>query len=451
MTEEQLRPLKYSYDTLADATLERLQQIKASQQNGNFTSNGTAADPKPSPAKRSEPNGHHVHSDLFTLLHTHHSTDPILSKFWAEVTTVPPWVSWAQLARGQDVFYRYGGANLTGLAFLSLLGGLGAWRVVEVLSRTGGFATNVARRRLYETTQHILQVTRTLEGIKPGGEGWMASVRVRLLHAQVRQRILKLAETDPGYYNVEEWGVPANDFDSIATIATFSSTLLWQALPRQGLFLSTQEKEDYLALWRYVGYLLGTPTEGFFDSVGAAQRTLENLILHEIQPSETSRVLAHNMLQALSRVPPLYSSEEMIAAMARWMNGTDLCDTLGIPRPGLYYYALMVGQCLFFMWSCYLARVWPWWDRRKQRLMRRAFWVMIVESKTGLGGKEARFEFKWVPRLGKVTGRQLREEKSVAIGGIERRNLKTTAFAGTMLLLILWMTWWMLKRWLQLA
>ncbi|RAL66063.1 hypothetical protein DID88_005723 [Monilinia fructigena] len=48
-----------------------------------------------------------------------------------------------KLGRGQDVFYRYGGAALTGLAYQSLLGGMGAARVTEVLARTGGFSTKL--------------------------------------------------------------------------------------------------------------------------------------------------------------------------------------------------------------------------------------------------------------------------------------------------------------------
>lgn len=56
---------------------------------------------------------------------------------------------------GQEVFYRYGGAMLMGLAFQSLVGGMGAKRVVEVLARTGGLSVKVARHRLFETTQHV--------------------------------------------------------------------------------------------------------------------------------------------------------------------------------------------------------------------------------------------------------------------------------------------------------
>ena len=133
---------------------------------------------------------------------------------------------------------------------------MGAARVVEVLARTGGFSTKVARGRLFETTQHILQCTKSVQSMMPGGDGFASTIRVRLLHAAVRQRIMKLRATKPEYFDIENWGVPINDLDNLATIATFSASLIWLSLPRQGIFIRGQEAEDYIALWRYIGYVI---------------------------------------------------------------------------------------------------------------------------------------------------------------------------------------------------
>lgn len=179
-------------------------------------------------------------------------------------------MSYDQLSRGQEVFYRYAGPAIAGLTFQALLGGMGGYRVVETLSRTGGFSVRVARRRLLETFQHILDVTHDIDSLKPEGEGFTSTIRVRFLHANVRRRILALANKAEGkgksYYDVEKLGVPINDLDSMGTIAAFSATLIWVSLPRQGIWLSEQEKEDYIALWRYLGYLLGAPTEPYFST-----------------------------------------------------------------------------------------------------------------------------------------------------------------------------------------
>ena len=379
---------------------------------------------------------------MFVLLRDHAHTDEKLAQLWKEVNTIPEWVDWTQIARGQDVFYRYGGAALTGLAYQSLLGGMGAARVVETLARTGGFSVTVARRRLFETTQHILQCTKSLESIQPGGAGHASSVRVRLLHAAVRQRILKLAAQRPEYYSVEEWGIPINDLDSIATIGTFSASLIWLSFPRQGIFLRAQEIADYVALWRYIGHLVGCPTE-HFASVGKAKAIFETLLIHEIAPTSTSRVLANNIIKSLANQPPTYASVDMLVAGARWLNGSELSNALGLPHPGLYYWALMAGQCLFFMFMGYGYRHVPYLDRRKLVMLRRVFYSIIVESKHGLAGTETLYDFKYVPEISTMTelGEQ-QETVGVKNGSIERRNLKAFVIA---LGVIFLMTWCLVK------
>lgn len=302
--------------------------------------------------------------DLFGLLKENHSSDATLGRLWTEINTVPSWVDWQQIARGQEVFYLYGGPMFTGLAFQSLLAGVGAGRVVETLARTGGFSTKVARHRMYETTQYILQCTRSLASIQPGGEGHASSVRVRLLHAAVRRRILTLAASRPDYYNVEELGIPINDLDCIGTIASFSSTLIWVSLPRQGIFMTRQEIADFIALWRYIAYLTGTPHE-YFDTPERAKGFLEVLMLYELKPTETSKILANNIIRSLEDQPPSFASRNMLEASSRFLNGHELCDALGLGHPSIYYYSLTLGQCCFFMAICYFYRSFPWLARRK--------------------------------------------------------------------------------------
>lgn len=103
---EYMRPLKYSYDTLAEECLEKLDEISPpfdSQlpRNQNRSTNKAASLPK---------------RDLYSLLQKHELEDEKLHQLWTEVNTVPEWVDWDQIARGQDVFYRYGGMALTAVS-----------------------------------------------------------------------------------------------------------------------------------------------------------------------------------------------------------------------------------------------------------------------------------------------------------------------------------------------
>ena len=124
-TPEQMEPMKYSYDLLGEQALERLNIISpppsAALPRNNPSKNTSTREEKTanSGGEPSEPK-----RDLYQLLRDNADKDEVLGRLWTDVNTVPPWVDWEEIARGQDVFYRYGGPNLTGLAFQSLLGGM---------------------------------------------------------------------------------------------------------------------------------------------------------------------------------------------------------------------------------------------------------------------------------------------------------------------------------------
>lgn len=434
LTPEQAHPLKFSYDVLGEECYNIIKGINPQEISSSESAPPgrepvqTPGEPVPEPVpsgEKSKPSK--PKPDLYAIFRDNHEKDPKLQQLWDQVTTIPDWVDWDQIARGQDVFYRYGGATLTGLAYQSLLGGMGANRVVEVLARTGGFSVKVARHRLFETAQHILECTRSLESIKPGGQGFASSLRVRLLHAAVRARIMKLAQTRPEYYSVEDFGVPINDLDCIATIGTFSGTIIWLSLPRQGIWLREQEVLDYIALWRLIAHYMGTPTE-WFATPEKAKAMMESLLMNEINPTETSKILAANIIRGLEAQPPTYASRSFLEVNARWLNGNELCDALGLGHPSLWYWALMSGQCIFFMSVCYLYRSVPSLDRRKVAALRNVFWALIVEGKYGLG-QETVFDFKYIPDFNVITARAGDEQTKMMEAGVERRNLNTLLIA----------------------
>lgn len=388
-TKEELRPLTYSYDVLASECLDRLDQLspppsaqvpppepdsqdeKPRDEKELLTSTTTHDENKASKEPQDQPrNPPSARRDLYALLATHHSTDATLSALWSQLHTIPPWVDWAQIARGQAVFYRYGGPAIVSLTFQSLVGGMAGWRVVETLARTGGFHAKAAKHRLLETFQHVLQVTQDLASVQPGGAGFAASVRVRLLHASVRRRILALAAARDGYFDAAAWGVPISDLDSLGTVLSFSAALVWIGLPRQGIFLSAREIADYHALWRWVAHLLGTPAgdSSCLADWRASKTFMESLILAELAPSAMGGVLANNILTGLSNQPPAFASREFMCAEARWLNGGELCDALGIAKPRSWYRVLVGAQCVYFAGVCYLRRAVPAWDRENREV-----------------------------------------------------------------------------------
>lgn len=385
--EADIAHLLYSYDELATTALDRLDEIAPPQTKG-WRCPGAEG-----PGQR----------DLYALLEEHASEDPVLSKLWAEITTVPEWVDWDQIARGQRLLYQYNGQILLGLLFRSLLGGMGLPRIVETLSRTGGFGVQVCRRRLLETLQHFLSVTSTLASIQPHGDGFTSTVRVRLLHASVRRRLTELEAARPGYFPVSTLGVPINDLHSIGTVSAYSTAIMYMALPRLGVVLADEEVDDYLALWRWVGHLLGTPTEWMADRA-KAKAMLESVMVAEMQPSANSRILANNILTAMSNVPPFNTSRELLAAQAYRMNGDHLAGALGIEKPSWPWRLLVWIQFMIlflFSWS------YPWlptaMQNRRDERFRNLCKEMILNHKLGGIGSPARFDFQYLPNHGQMT------------------------------------------------
>ncbi|KAL2850305.1 hypothetical protein BJY01DRAFT_261584 [Aspergillus pseudoustus] len=408
-SKSELEPWTRTCDTLADDALEVLNEIPSPS---GKAATAAAAE---KPTKR----------DLYAVLRENYRTNPKLEELWAHVNTVPDWVDWDQIRRGQNVFYRYGIPINNVLLYESLLGGMAALSAPQILSLTGGFAANVVRRRLLETVQHTLQVTRSVESIKPGGDGHISSVRVRLLHSNVRNRILTLAAKSPQYYDVKKYGIPANDLDSLGTIVTFSTLVVWVGLPRQGIVLSKQEIEDYIALWRLVAHYMGAPTDPFRDLV-TARAYMESILVSEFQPNDTGRILAQNIVLGLENTPPTYTSKGYMEAMARLLNGDELADQLHLPRSNFYYKCLMFGYCVLVRLMAHATARSGFVDRFIIATNRRLMWHHLIDGKDGLG-KETTFTFKYIPNLKRSTRPGQQKQYSLLL---KRPGFEVLSYAG---------------------
>ncbi|KAM0430479.1 hypothetical protein ACHAPT_005826 [Fusarium lateritium] len=386
-TAPEIAHLLHSYDKLATDALDRLDDIS----------------PPTSKAWRCPHGAGDGQRDLYVLLQKYADSDEVLGQLWEEVSTVPEWVDWEQIERGQRVVYQYSGQILLGLLYKSLLGGMGAYRVVETLSRTGGFGVRVTRRRLLETLQHFMEVVEDIDAVKPGGKGFVSSVRVRLLHAAVRRRLMQLEQERPGYFDMDKWGVPINDLHSIGTISVYSVAIIYMALPRQGIYLTDQQITDYLALWRWVGYLLGTPVD-WMATPAQAKVMMESVMTSEMAPSANSRILANNILTAEARIPPLHAPRELLAAQAYQLNGDDLAGALGIEKPRWRYRAIVWVQCIVLFLLSYS---YPWLPTDMQKNRDRKFksfaHFMIHSKKIGGIGESTKFNFQYLPRIGMLT------------------------------------------------
>ena len=218
-------------------------------------------------------------------------------RFLDKYAQTPEWLDTGSVDRGAEVFLRYFPAAAAALYFLSLVGGFSAPLIVEVLRTTGylterkGTATMI---RLLETLQMIAAcVVDGAAGLAPGNPGWDAVLHVRFLHAKVRTRV-----TAKQHWDTAAFGVPINQEDLAATLLAFSFNVLHGIELALGRPLSMEEQTDYLHLWRLIGWLIGIDdvTNPCSGSVFEARTVLESIIMHQLDPTDSSRATAHNLL-----------------------------------------------------------------------------------------------------------------------------------------------------------
>lgn len=315
LTEERLSQLRFEQDDIASEALEKLYEIVSENE----------------PSVCPVPKG-----DLYATLEQHRSEHPALQKLWDQTNTVPEWVDWEQIERGQSFFYRYAAANMLGFALQGFISeNVAALGPAEVLTRTGGLSKNTLMKRIWATFQWVLEATESPESMRPGGKGHASTIRVRLLHASVRHRITQLATKKPSYFDIDDFGIPINLFDSVLTIKFFCCNPILIQLPRFGITPKDDEIEGYIALYRYISYLIGSPPE-YFSSTAQAQATTSTIMARHEPPSRSSRKIADTFIDCLTDSPPLYLSRGLINAGCRQINSSELCDYLGIPESSWY-------------------------------------------------------------------------------------------------------------------
>jgi len=322
---------------------------------------------------------------------------------------IPDWVDFDQIQRGIDVFLAYLPVAGCALFYRSLVGGFSIPQIVQVLIATrylvpshlakgsdsslrSEASTNRDRKRseerLIDTGGFLAccfaplvsidseEKVPTAASLRPGGKGWEAALRVRVLHAKVRRALLQSKKAGSGW-DVERDGIPINQEDLAATLLAFSVNVLLGIETVAGRPLPESEQRDYLALWRYLGWLLGVDTveteDGQFkssnarthnplipidpcgprklskvddqgrlgsldvetteidpanDSIIHSYATLESMILHLLHPEESSRELVRHLLSLKSFV--MFRSE-----VCRKFLGDPLSDDLGISKSSM--------------------------------------------------------------------------------------------------------------------
>jgi hypothetical protein len=248
-----------------------------------------------------------------------------LVDLFRQLDTVPLWVDWDRIDRGGAVFRRSG---VLGIAVLNL------FSLPIMYSSAGGNKPLVftghlierAPRRLAETARFVLASSRP-GGLRRFAEGFKISVRVRLIHAQVRRLLLRSGRWKP------EWGEPVNQLYMAGTNVALSAGLI-EGMQRLGFRISRADEEALLHMWRYSGYLSGVDPELAISTPEEGRLIGELIRDAEGPPDSDSRALINALMSASYH--PLLEGKQWPAkvsyGLSRNLLGSELADALGYPR-----------------------------------------------------------------------------------------------------------------------
>lgn len=178
----------------------------------------------------------------------------------------------------------------------------------------------------------------------------------------VRHRILKICEQNPDYYDFEKYGTPINTLDCMHAICVFCVNTPFVQLPKLGINPPAEEVKEYLAVYRYIAYVLGTPSE-YFSTVEKSKATMESIMWSEPGPTDSSTVLTSNFIEMIRDFSGVNISKSLIETGVRHMNDNQMADQLGLSKPGYFYQAAFRGYCNILVAMYQLQRWVPFVDR----------------------------------------------------------------------------------------
>ena len=257
----------------------------------------------------------------------------ILKDFFLRASEVPDWVDFESYIPGIKMFHRNSKVVLA-----AFVGGV----LVE------GFSTNISKsffitgrvrdtgvRRLKQNNRHMVEIFMP-GGLLRDGDGWKLSVRVRLIHAQVRH-LLKHSDD----WDTESWGAPVSSAHVGYSITAFSARLL-EHMKSLGAKFTEEEGRSFLEIWRYSGLLMGIPETILFRDMEEALKIFQVGYRCEPDPDEDSISMANSLVNSAPLVAGITNPKDRrdlatyVYSVSRALIGNELADALKYPAQSTF-------------------------------------------------------------------------------------------------------------------
>ena len=274
-----------------------------------------------------------------------------LRTFFERLDTPPEWFDSAATLPGSRLFYRFPYVFTASLVGAGLIEGFSSGIAKSFLYTGRLFDGNQGVRRLKQNNRHQVELFLP-GGLERQGEGWKLTVRLRLVHAQIR----RLINSQPDW-DADAWGTPISAAHLGLANTVFSARVLHYIRRLLMLKISAEERDGFMNIWRYQGYLMGIPDALIARTEEKANHLFEIGMLCEPPPPMESVAMANTLINAAPTLVNMEGpdSEKLVRKvyrLSRALIGDELADTLQYPKlftwGSLFFFALeQRGKALY--------------------------------------------------------------------------------------------------------
>ncbi len=249
--------------------------------------------------------------------------------FFEKIGTPPTWFDPQSVYPGCSGFHAYSDLFLT--AFVTDIIIRGFTTLISQSFFITGRLTDWGVRRLRQNIRHLLEIMLP-GGLERQGEGWKLSVRLRLVHAQIRRHLLASEDWDH-----EAHGMPISAAHVALASCNFSGMMLDSAA-RIGARLNDEERDSFMQIWRYTAHLMGVPDVLLFRNETEAKEIFRVGYICEPPPGLEAIAMANSVIASAPLVIGIDDRDERDDLsnygyrLSRSLLGDELADQLMFPE-----------------------------------------------------------------------------------------------------------------------
>ena len=253
-----------------------------------------------------------------------------LREFFLSPPPDPPWLDREAFRPGIRAFHRDSGIILAGFVTGVLVDGFTTY-IAKPFVLTGRIFDRGVRR-LQQNNRHFLEIFLP-GGLDRQGDGWKLSVRIRIIHAQIRRLLLRSEDWDE-----EAWGAPISAAHTGYAAACFSARTMKHA-ESLGVRFSREERDSIMAIWRYTAWLMGIPESILFTNEEEALHLYDVTSHCEPPTSDESIIMANALINSTPLVAGVTEPDQrrdmvknQIFPLSRALVGNEMADKLRFPK-----------------------------------------------------------------------------------------------------------------------